>query len=249
MKTKVISLLLALLLIGSSALALTSCGDSAGGSNSFEWPDSKLASLIPKPKSNIGEVSLDTEDTLMVEVSNVESKDYKAYVKDCKSKGFTVDYSNMDEYYSAENKDGYSLSLSYDKDKKTMSISLYAPSDEEESTAETKKSKSSNSSSKASSSSSGTSSKSKSGGVSPEFKKAMDEYESFMNDYVEFMKKYENSTDVAGMMKEYTDMMTKYSNFQKKIDDIDQDSLSADELAYYLEVTERVNKKLEEIGE
>ena len=72
----------------------------------------------------------------------------------------------------------------------------------------------------------------------------MDEYEEFMNKYVEFMKKYSESDNPIGMLSEYTDMLSTYSDFVEKIDGINQDELSAADLAYYLELTARVTKKL-----
>lgn len=54
----------------------------------------------------------------------------------------------------------------------------------------------------------------------------MDDYEDFMNDYVDFMKKYSSSDNPAGLMKDYTEFVSKYADWGKKIDDIDEDSLS-----------------------
>ena len=47
-------------------------------------------------------------------------------------------------------------------------------------------------------------------GISPEFKEAMDSYESFMNDYVDFMKKYKENADPIAMMEDYNAYMQKY---------------------------------------
>ena len=84
--------------------------------------------------------------------------------------------------------------------------------------------------------------------VSADFKKTMDEYESFMNDYVDFMKKYEDSDDVSGMLEDYSSMVDKYSKFEEKIDAIDEDELSSADYAYYTKVTGRVTEKLSELN-
>ena len=256
---KYIALLLALVLMGTSAIVLSSCGNKDNTSKSeeqgegFEWPDdSDLASLLPDPKAKSGEVTYDSSSSFDVEIKDYTEKQFKDYVKECKEKGFKVDYTSWEDYFSAKNKDGYSLSIDYDKDKNTMSISVYAPSDDddnedEEETKEATKSKA-KTSSKSKTSSKAKSSKAKSG-VSADFKKTMDEYESFMNDYVEFMKKYKKSDNSLELLNDYTDMMSKYTDFAQKIDDIDEDSLSTDDAAYYVEVTTRVTKKLAEIGE
>lgn len=256
---KFIALLLTLVLMGTSAIVLSSCGNNDNTSkseekgDSFEWPEeSDLASLLPDPKAKSGEVTYDSSSSFDVDIKDYTEKQFKDYVKECKEKGFKVDYTSWEDYFSAKNKDGYSLSIDYDKDKNTMSISIYAPSDDdddedEEETKEATKSKS-KTSSKAKTSSKTKSSKSKSG-VSADFKKTMDDYEAFVDKYVAFMKKYNNSDDVAGMLSEYSDMMSKYNDYVQKINKIDEDSLSADDAAYYVEVTGRVAKKLAEIGE
>ena len=84
-------------------------------------------------------------------------------------------------------------------------------------------------------------------GVSPAFKKSMDEYEAFMNKYVDVMKRYKASPSDAAVMTEYTEVMKRYVEFTESIKKVDQTSLSATDAAYYLEVTSRVTKKLAEL--
>lgn len=108
-------------------------------------------------------------------------------------------------------------------------------------------SSSSPSSSNSSASSSSSSSSSNSSTTNSSFRKAMDEYESFMNRYVEFMKNYKNSSDVTSMLSDYSKMTQDYAKYAESIRGYNQNSLSADDWAYYLEVTTRVNKKLLEV--
>lgn len=79
------------------------------------------------------------------------------------------------------------------------------------------------------------------------FRNVMDSYESFMNKYVDFMKKYKNSSDTASMLSDYSEMMKDYQKYADSISGYNQSNLSADDWAYYLDVTTRVNKKLLEI--
>ena len=81
-------------------------------------------------------------------------------------------------------------------------------------------------------------------GIRPEFKKTMDDYESFFDEYIEFMETYENSDNSFEMLAEYTDFMTKYSKAMKSMDEMDEEDMSDEEFAYYLEVTARINAKL-----
>lgn len=87
--------------------------------------------------------------------------------------------------------------------------------------------------------------KSDSDTVTPSFKEMMDEYEEFMNKYVDFMKSYD-ANDVT-MLSEYTELLSQYNTYMDKVSKIDEDELSSADLAYYLDVTNRVNKKLLEV--
>lgn len=64
----------------------------------------------------------------------------------------------------------------------------------------------------------------------------MDSYEQFFDQYVEFMKKYKDSGDSISMLADYTKMMQQYTDTMNKLNAIDQNSLSAADEAYYLEV-------------
>ncbi len=84
----------------------------------------------------------------------------------------------------------------------------------------------------------------KSDTVTPSFKETMDAYEAFFDEYVSFMKKYmANPTDM-GLLTDYLSFMSKYTEYMDKIDDMDQDEMSDADLAYYLEVTARIEAKL-----
>ena len=95
--------------------------------NEIQWPDSEIAKLVPVPESNIGEIISDSEDGFYIYISKTSRKDYNAYVEGCKDKGFTVDYSRSDDFYSANDKKGFRLSLSYDDDEQVMCINLDKP--------------------------------------------------------------------------------------------------------------------------
>ncbi|MBQ8945950.1 MAG: hypothetical protein IJ058_03965 [Lachnospiraceae bacterium] len=82
-------------------------------------------------------------------------------------------------------------------------------------------------------------------GVDPELKAALDEYESFMNDYCDFMKKYaENPANAISMLSDYTEMLNRYTEFASKIDNLDTSNMSTADYEYYLDVLNRVEKKL-----
>ncbi len=228
------------------------CGTTKTAQSEYHWPTSALAESLPVPESKYGEVVLDTKDSFEINVFEMSKEQFADYMDACKDNGFTEDYYATDDSYDAENKDGYTLSLSYDEKKETMNIDVYElaedsgkPEDTEdiedtEAEKDTGKDTSENSKKK-------TGSKKKEGAVSADFKKMMDSYEAFFDKYIKFMKKYENSDDVAGMLGDYADYMTKYADYMQKLDDIDTDELSAADAAYYAEVQARIVKKLAEI--
>ena len=82
--------------------------------------------------------------------------------------------------------------------------------------------------------------------IRPEVKEFLDAYESCMDEYVEFMQKYLNAdpTSMVSMMGDYYSILARYTEFAEKIDAFDESELTNAELAYYLEVTNRVSQKL-----
>jgi len=81
-------------------------------------------------------------------------------------------------------------------------------------------------------------------GMRPEFKEAMDSYESFYNEYCEFMKKYyENPMDFS-LLSEYSEMMEKTEEVDEKFDAWDSEDMNEAEYKYYMEVSARVLQKI-----
>ena len=81
-------------------------------------------------------------------------------------------------------------------------------------------------------------------GIRPEFKEAMDSYEAFYDAYVELLIKYqENPTDWT-LLTEYFDMLEELSEMDEAFAAWGEEDLSDEELAYYLEVSNRIMQKL-----
>ncbi len=81
-------------------------------------------------------------------------------------------------------------------------------------------------------------------GVSPDFKEVMDSYEAFFDEYAAFMEKYQNSGNPTSMLMDYLSFLSRYAEAMQKLDDIDTDSLSAADRAYYTQVMLRISGKL-----
>lgn len=83
-------------------------------------------------------------------------------------------------------------------------------------------------------------------GIRPEFQEAMDSYEEFYDQYVAFMQKYAeaDTVDAMSMMSDYTSYMEQCAEMNEKLEAIDEGEMTDEELAYYLEVTARIEQKL-----
>ena len=101
---------------------LVGCGGKKSEFGELTWPSTSVAAQLPIPESHVGQVQLEKEDYLSVYVGETSKDGYNAYVEQCKAKGFTVNYSNTETYYTADNDAGYHLYISYDDRNEMMDI-------------------------------------------------------------------------------------------------------------------------------
>lgn len=205
------------------------------------WPAGSAGKQLPAPKSAMGNFSYENDDSFFVYIGNTTKADYNAYINACSEKGFNVDYDKGDDYYFADNSSGWHISLRYEGFN-IMSIDISAPDGTQptdsdgtkapETTVKETETKISNAT-----------------GIDPDFKAAMDSYETFMNDYVDFMNKYKANPDNLSLLADYADYMNKYSDFVKDFEKWEDEDLNNEEMAYYIDVQSRVSKKLLEISE
>ncbi|MBR3377159.1 MAG: lipoprotein [Mogibacterium sp.] len=87
-----------------------------------------------------------------------------------------------------------------------------------------------------------------SGVLSPEFKKTMDDYEAWFDHYCEVMQKYEENPSDLELLSETTELLSEETVMLEEMENMDQSEMNAAELAYYLEVTARIEKKLLEVA-
>lgn len=235
----------------------------------YIWPDSALVSLIPQPDSKYGRINMESGDYFSIDIYKVSKESFEKYVEDCKINGFTSDYIKHDNYYSADNEEGYLLHLSYDEKEKTLTVMLNTPIEnlsldlEEENASvieqkETEDGDHSIASKESEESSEVTDPEGKteidppaetSKDIRPEFKEVLDEYETFMNEYCDFMKKYANSDDVLALTADYMKLMQEEIEWLEKIDNLENEEMNEAETKYYAEVTLRVSQKLLEAAQ
>ncbi len=93
----------------------------------FTWPASGLALELPEPPTNIGEIELNSDRELWVEMRAVEQAQFESYIEECKNKGFAVDVEKSNYSYKAHNEKGCCLNLYYYTSYKELSLSIEAP--------------------------------------------------------------------------------------------------------------------------
>lgn len=92
--------------------------------------------------------------------------------------------------------------------------------------------------------------KTASSGVNPEMKAFLDSYEAFMDKYVAFTKKYVDSAgsgdlgSYMAMYQDYMNLLAQLEDFERKADQYDSSKMSAEDLAYYLDSLNRIQKKM-----
>ena len=102
----------------------------------FNWSNMTLGSMLPTPESTLGKNLINTEDYLSIDILDVSPEEYQEYVNACREKGFTVEVSEYDTYYDAQNADGYKLMLYYFESDEELSIDLNAPNKNDVTTSE-----------------------------------------------------------------------------------------------------------------
>lgn len=239
-------------------IAVLACaGKVRNGRNKMElgtirWPSSTAGNLLPTPKSTTGKFSCEHDDGFFVYVGDTSKEDYDAYVDSCKDNGFIEDYSRGDTYYYAENADGWYLSLNYKGDS-VMTVSISAPYEKAAETEETGETEPAEAevveTETETAEATETSVSTNDTGIDPDFKAAMDAYESFYEEYCDLLKKYsENPTDLT-LIGKYADMMVKAEGMDEAFEEWDEDDLNAEELKYYLDVNNRVMQMLIDVSD
>lgn len=80
--------------------------------------------------------------------------------------------------------------------------------------------------------------------IRADFKAAMDSYEVFFDEYVEFMQAYAQNPSDVGLMLKYATFLSKYADTMEALEGWEDRDLNSAELAYYIEVTARIETKL-----
>ena len=207
--------------------------------SSIQWPTSDAGKQLPVPKSTIGKYTHEDADGFFVYIGDTSKAEYTEYVNQCIEKGFDIEYSKGDNYYYADNNQGWHIYIKYEGNQ-IISIDIDAP-DEDEVIGETPSIETPTASDNSDPQNVET--------IDPEFKEAMDEYEAFISDYVAFMKKYYANPGDLSLLSDYAEFISDYNDYVDEFDDWEDENLNSKELDYYVEVQTRVTKKLLEVAQ
>ena len=105
----------------------SSPASSASEQSQILWADLALHDVLPEPESLLGQVLLDSDEALLVNISGVSKSQYSGYIEACESAGFTVESERSDSLFTAYNTDGYTLRLLFNDSDEEMEIHLEAP--------------------------------------------------------------------------------------------------------------------------
>lgn len=217
----------------------------------FKWPNSKVAKLLPIPNSNIGNISWENADGFEIYVGETSKAQYDSYVSQCEKNAFTINYQKSEDFYYADNKNGYHLQLKFEGHD-IMFIRIDAPNEKEHDNSNTEESWENADETLGESTStlniSSEANDESDNGINSEFKEVMDSYEAFIDEYISFMKKYQKSNNELSMLSDYLNYMTKYTEVMEKLNTMEDDNLSDAELVYYQKVMARISEKLLEIA-
>lgn len=208
------------------------------------WPASEAANQLPVPASTMGKFEYEYDTSFFVYIGETTKEDYEAYVTACSEKGFNLEYNKGEDYYYADNADGWHVSLEY-VGNGLMSIKIgEAFSNDSVQETETSNKAEVPEETQVQTEAPTTTKATTSTGLRPEFKEAMDSYEECMNEYVEFMKKMQNNPNDPTLLLSYAQYMKDYADACKAFEAWGSEDMNAAEQKYYIEVQTRVNKKL-----
>ncbi len=91
------------------------------------WPESDVSKFLPVPKSMEGNIISSADDHMTIHIGKTTRSNYDSYVEACIDKGFNVNSENPPGSYSAENDEGYYLTLQYDEKNSIMTINILHP--------------------------------------------------------------------------------------------------------------------------
>lgn len=98
----------------------------------FAWSDIEMHKVLPEPENTFGTIHHNSKTDLMLTLSDLSEKDFKAYRDTCISAGYETEADESSISYSAYNQDGYEISLIYYQNNEELNVTLTAPEEMDE---------------------------------------------------------------------------------------------------------------------
>lgn len=93
----------------------------------FDWEDNELMDLAPELTDAVGYIDYEKSDEISVCVIDYDKKAFSGYKNECIKEGFVENSYEKDNYYKAENEDGYIIILDYSSEKEVMRVNISKP--------------------------------------------------------------------------------------------------------------------------
>lgn len=124
--------ILLLLCITIAFSALTACSDSNAknqensiDADEIDWENIVLCDILPEPQSELMDITLNSKTALQTDVYEISTNQFLEYIRLCEEAGFDINANRGGStLFSADNENGYSLTLTYAKADDKMSINL-----------------------------------------------------------------------------------------------------------------------------
>lgn len=99
----VLAVLVILIILARISSCVSGCGSTSPSKSvdTFTWPSSGLATELPKPKTNKGEISSNSDTHFYATLQEVSHSDYDDYIKSCKDANYTDFSGEGTDYFKA----------------------------------------------------------------------------------------------------------------------------------------------------
>lgn len=101
--------------------------DDAMTFSTIEWPDTDIARLLPVPKTLNGNITWSKDYGFVIYISGISKEDYTDYNSQCMNAGFNIEQRDGEDFYWADNAQGYHVHTTLDGD--VMFIRIDEPED------------------------------------------------------------------------------------------------------------------------
>lgn len=91
------------------------------------WSELVLGKMIPEINNHKGEINLNSDERLDIDIFNVSSKEFYSYIDSCKNKGYTIDEIKQEYSFEAYTESGYKIKINYSDYLKELDIDLSKP--------------------------------------------------------------------------------------------------------------------------